>query len=410
MTVYLGDLTTEVLQRLGDSAGAIWTETEIEDYIKEGYNDLTIRTGCLWGVACLPDYAFAFNYTWDGELIYVETVGGWYADGPAGFTGPDDRDFANNALGPANHTEHWEFNDSYQTITEVSPVVELPTEVYELERAVWNTKRIETMRSSSIEPRESRYELAKGVVEAYIQDKDGLRKLRKWRVPSTAYTPFDFDDGSDLTLFTYNQSWESTYIPTGGQSAGPLDFTSAADYPFTAATDYGVGTHNQPFELIYSGETASNDDGFGIIRYVGDIATSLAVDGDWGDLVHIDAVNVFEDYGILGPVYKEPLDVRIEYRRRGDVTCERPFEVADRCTVYIRHYAMSMALDRDGHGYEPELAKHYFSRYLDGINRMMARRAALQYQKTTVMGGASSNVMGGPKLARLPWQYGRRVR
>ena len=66
-----------------------------------------------------------------------------------------------------------------------------------------------------------------------------------------------------------------------------------------------------------------------------------------------------------------------------------------------------MALDRDGDGYDPELAKHYLERYEVGVQRMMKRRNSLQYAKTTVMGSAS--VMGGqaPGRARLGWQYGR---
>ena len=77
-------------------------------------------------------------------------------------------------------------------------------------------------------------------------------------------------------------------------------------------------------------------------------------------------------------------------------------QATSQASRYVRHYAMSMALDREGDGHEPALAQHYMERYLAGIERMVKRKGALQSAKTSVLGGHAGAVMGKPPLARLP--------
>ena len=414
MTTTLADLRTETFQRLGDSAGSIWTGAELTNYIQEGYDQLTRRTGCLLGVALAPDYAFAFSYTAQWEYDYILAVSGWWADGPAQFTYEFERDLIDNADGPANHNHHWEFNDSagWVTLTEVSALVDLPSDLFEIERSTWNTRRISALRSRYFEEEDSRYERNKGQVEAYIQDKDGLDRLRKWRVPSTAYVPYGFDDGTDLLAFTTTLPWESTYLPTGAAANGPAAFTGGDDFPFIVSGDNGPADHNYLWEVTQGYVTAQipNDDGYGIIRDLTGIVTLSVVSDGFGDLVQVDGVNVFEDYGILGPVYKETSNVRIEYRRRGLALSDtQAFEIPDRYTVYVRHFAMARSLEREGPGQELELAAHYQARFESGVQRMLKRKEALQFQRLLVMGGAPS-VRGKKPMVRMPWAYGRVVR
>jgi len=170
----------------------IWDGTELTDYIQEGYEALTLATGCLWETATLPDYVAAFNYTASWEFDFF--IAGNRISGLAQFTAEFERDFLNNARGPANLNFHWEYNQGYapgDVFTE--GVVTLPDDLYEIERATWDTQRIEALRSRFLENDDSRYELNKGNVEAYTQDKDGLRRLRKWRVPSTPYVPYEVE-------------------------------------------------------------------------------------------------------------------------------------------------------------------------------------------------------------------------
>ena len=401
-------LRTDLQRRLGDSAAAIWTAAELDGYITEGYDDLTKQTGCLFDVSLLPDYAFAFACTSAFEFDYLEA--GFAAHGPAQYTCSFERDYVDNARGPANHTQPWEFNGGYQTTAEVAALVDLPESLQEIERATWNSRRLAALRSSDVEDGDGRYELNKGQVDGYLQDKDGLGLLRKWRVPSTAYTPYGFDDDTDLTLFNFTGAdWEDDYLPSGVTAAGPAQFTCADDLSFADASDTGPGTHTAGWEYAYTGETLLNEDGLGILRDVTDILT-VAVSGDWGDLVGVDGVDTFGDWGILGPLYRETNSVRVEYRRRGEVLSDFvDFEIPDRYTVVVRHYAEARALEREGKGQDMEMAAHFQTRYDTGIKRMNRRRKALRFQQTFVMGGTSGRLRG-PVLARLPYNYGHVVR
>jgi hypothetical protein len=199
MTIFASDLLAEVQQRLGDSNAQIWTADELNRYITDGYDVMTHLTGCMFGVVTAPDYAFAFNFTAEFEAEFAQSVSGWYCDGPANFTSISERDYLNNAHGPANHNEHWEFNLGHVNAgglpTEVSPLFDLPGDLHEIERATWNTRRTTPLVSRDMEGFDSRYELNKGIVEGYMRDKDGVNTLRKWRVPNSAYIPYLFDDG-----------------------------------------------------------------------------------------------------------------------------------------------------------------------------------------------------------------------
>ncbi len=200
MTIFIQDLRTEVLQRLGDTNQQIWQEAEVDRYIQDGYDVLTHLTGCVFGVTFAPDHAFAFNFTQEFEREYAMATSGWYVDGPAQFTTIFERDLIDNAQGPANHNEHWEWNQGYTralTIAipdEVSALVDLPDNLHDIERTTWNNRACAALTSRDVENYDNRYELNKGIVEGYFRDKDGINTLRKWRVPSSPYVSFVFDD------------------------------------------------------------------------------------------------------------------------------------------------------------------------------------------------------------------------
>ncbi len=194
MTVTLQEMTTTIQTRLGDLSEQIWTGAEIRQYIQEGYDQLTKLTGCLWETVLLPDYAYAFSFTSAFEADYIEP-GDW-VNGPAvQYTHEFERDYVDNANGPANHNYPWEFNDGYATEQVIASLVEVPEDLHEIERATWNTRRLGALRSSDLDP-DGRYELNRGTVDGYVQDKDGLGRIRKFRVPSVAYVPHAYDSDS----------------------------------------------------------------------------------------------------------------------------------------------------------------------------------------------------------------------
>jgi hypothetical protein len=341
------ELRTELAQRLGDSSNAIWTAAELARYIQQGYDDLTLKTGCLLGMAILPDYPARFTFTQEWERDLVPT--GQYAIGPASFTAMFERDFVSNSRGPANHNYPWEYDSDFVDTFLGVAVEDLPDDLYQIERATWNGERISPLRSSDVEFDDSRYEIDGGDVRGYIQDKDGVNVLRKWKVPASTYTTYDFDTDSD--------------------------------------------------------------DGFGIIRDFDGIIDDLTPAGEWGDVVDADGIEVLESWGILGPIYSDTHAVRMEYRRRGVELSDdqQEFEIASRYVTYVRNFAQARALEREGPGQEKELAAFYQSRYEAGIARMLKRQQAMAYQKATVMGGTPRRGQAPPR-ARLPYNFGQVVR
>ncbi len=160
-------------------------------------------------------------------------------------------------------------------------------------------------------------------------------------------------------------------------------------------------------------ETIGTGDGYGIIRFLDEISTAdvLVTEDGFGDLVQVDGIDTFEDFGIVGPVYRENLNLRIEYRRRGKtLSDEQPFEIPDRYTTYVRHYVLARALEREGPGQDLKLSAHFDARFQAGIARMLKRKNAMNYARTYVMGGSSSVRGQKPPRPRLPYQYGTVVR
>ena len=100
-------LEDQIRRDLSDIEIEIWTSAEIQGYIQQGYDALCIATGCLWDMNCLPDYANAFGYTSAFELQYMTP--GFSLAGLARITAEFERDYIDNSLDPANHTQYWEY-------------------------------------------------------------------------------------------------------------------------------------------------------------------------------------------------------------------------------------------------------------------------------------------------------------
>ena len=407
MSVFLSNLREGLAARLGDASAAIWTAAELDGYLREGYDDLTQRTGCLWATDVLPDYAMAFCYTAEWESGYWGS--GWAISSLGNFTATWERDYLDNARGPANHSHHWEFNGGYVSWeTLVSALDDLPVNLQEVERATWNTRSIEALSSRYLETEDGRYELNRGAVEGYTQDKDGLNRFRKWRVPSAPYVPYSTNPVP--ARFDSTQTWESTYLSTVSARA---DYSSIAESAFVAASDSGPAPYNHNWEYLYgfvAGEPVNGE--FGILVQITDVTTQTAQE-QWGEFVQVDGQHGMGDpWGVIVGIYTEPNNVRLEYRRRGAaLSAMQPFEIADRYTVYVRHYAQARALSREGPGQELELSAHFSARYEAGIARMLKRRQAVQFQMSSVLGsGGTEQRARRPQLARLPWQYGTVVR
>jgi hypothetical protein len=279
----LYQLIWEVLGRLNDTNRVIWSEAEIESYIKTGYELLCSMTLCLWKKYSLNDVA--------GIAVY-----------------------------------------------------DLPDDFYQMDRVTNNYRKLIPAFSTEMEINDYRYQLTQGQVDAYIMDKDGVGKIRLYRVPSIS---------AESSALTATGTWGLLRIAS--------DIT----------TDTLVGS-------------------WGVARIIkqDQIAT-----GTWGILRKATTIN-------------PALNTVIEYfYRPPEMTVSDVFELPDPYIKYIRHYAMYRAFGREGPGKEDNLSKHYYDRFNSGISLMKNRAASIDKQRISQLGG-SQNLLTRPPRPKLPWNYG----
>ena len=157
MAKSLATLITEVETILGDTTNAVWSEAEITAYIKEGYDDLCLRTELLWKKASpsgLDDVSRQATYS-------------------------------------------------------------LPTDLYKIERLTWNRIRLQPVNTAELERRDTQFRTQTGSVYAYAVDGDGIGILRKIRVPSASEagtTSIEYvRRGATLSLTTTEVEIPDTY-------------------------------------------------------------------------------------------------------------------------------------------------------------------------------------------------------
>ncbi len=198
----------------------------------------------------------------------------------------------------------------------------------------------------------------------------------------------------------------------GTGSVGTVTVSASARVAITGVS--ATGTVGSASVLVTdTGVTLTGVSAAGSVGSVSVMTTSVGENdpfAKFGELYQVVDNHTDEDFGILGPIYKETSVMRVEYRRRGaELSWQQPFEIPDRYTVYVRHFALARTLEREGPGQNLKLAAHYQERYEAGVQRMLRRKQAMDFQKTSVLGGRPPSP-GGPPRARLPWRYGTIVR
>lgn len=128
----LANVVAEVSERLGDAGQTKWSDQEVQDKIRAGYDQFVIRTGILW----------------------VRTN-----------TGMDD--VAHQAL------------------------YTVPTDLIQIERVSYRGYRIEPISRRQAMTLDPQFQSTEGQVIAWVFDGDGLRVLRKIRIPAGVGTAGD---------------------------------------------------------------------------------------------------------------------------------------------------------------------------------------------------------------------------
>lgn len=419
-TVSLAQLREEVLLRLQDTdqTTRIWSDGEIESYVGMGYRALTMAARCLWEMAYLEDlpYTATHDYFWeDGPLRFVEGGGGYF---PAGWTwtAPGDHDFdwetqyLANATPAANHTFVWE--RAYIQVDYIPATVRAPMDFYESDRVTWNWMKCEGAGTADLEGFSSRYEVQKGRVVAYSQDKDGIYVFRKWMPPYTR--------ASTLTVFGTFGSLRAAVadsLASGAVVGFRIDEFRKAAHGIIDATDrarfVSVG-FTRP-----GGTIAATPGGFSAWPEMTTMAVvppdvyASPLDPVWNAPHCFGVARILPGHhpghgpwGIPRRVYFDDNNTRLEYIRRGHDLAREGFELPDWYVTYVRHYAIAKALERDGPGQDMKLSQHFSQRFMDGVERIIQRRNANNAFRIRSMGPSSRPEMGRVSPPSLPWNYG----
>jgi hypothetical protein len=205
-------LRDDVLRRLGDTETKVWTESEIDGYLREGYNRTAERVECFWDIAYLENLPYSGDHTSEWEEDYYD--GTDIFQDKFQFTAKWEVDYIDNAYGPANHISPWEWKNSYVANEYLPPVSTLPDVVYKINRATNDWIEVDPIPSYRLESQDSQYETLNGRIVSYLMDKDGLRTLRKYKAPCSKAEYFettgDFGvlrDPSDISGETVTGSW-----------------------------------------------------------------------------------------------------------------------------------------------------------------------------------------------------------
>lgn len=353
MSTPLIDLRTDVLDRLGDTEEAIWTADEVDLQLRSAYKELANRHGVFFDWTYLENLPRGFSYTQPWEKALLDEMGG-FDYGCANFTAEFERTLLGDERlrsGPANHTSPFLATDGWLSSTgastEIPATAELPKTLTALARVTWDERGIDAMEARRMSNADSRYEVTKGEVYGYMWQKDGVRTLRKVRVPS-----------AQATTATVTGSW--------GVLRRPTDLSA----------DTVSGTWGLPRRI--PGHHPIGAERFGTPRRP-----------------FLDGKNVRVEHLRQGRALDSDASV-----------CELP----DRYALYLRDYAMAQCLGRRGPGQDLKLAAHFQQRWDRGLARIQRRLQAVNAERVGVMGGDGRPSISRPPRPRMPWAYGSQVR
>jgi hypothetical protein len=346
----LKDVVDRLLTRLEDLDNVIWTRSEVEGYVKSGYDNLTRTAKCLWDMTyAAEDVTYCANHVAAWEELYMDDVSGFLTLGIFNMTGgtgtPNpplwEQQYFDNGVGPCNHTNTWE--DSYTFNDFFLSTAQLPANTIDVDRVTFDNYRIDPRISRDMNDNYTYYEYIQGPQRGYTLDKDGYFTIRKVPVPEAKGDTFSF---------------------TGSWGLQRSQTASEFETNPTVIGDYGV-LRSMPLHFPLGG------DGFGFPRRV----------------------------------YRDTKNFKVEYIRRGRDLDSYTFEIPDRYVKYVELYAMSLAREREGDGQNKQLADHFMMRYQKGIQRLIERRELASREYTHRMGGGGNTTNNWPDLAKLPYHY-----
>lgn len=346
-------LVQDVLARQGDAEARIWSVDEVTLHLQSGYQEIATAQHVFWDVVYLENLPAGFSYTAPWERTYLAEMRGFDL-GCANFTAEVDRRALGDErarIGPANHTSPFEATDgwlaSVGASTAIPATAEVPKTLTALDRVTWDNRTIEALAPRRLQHGDARYELTRGEVYGYTWQKDGVRTLRKVRVPAAM-----------AATVTVTGTWGGLRRPTD------------------LSTDTVTGTWGVPRRL--PGHHPIGSGYFGLPRRP-----------------FLDGTNVRVEHFRHG----RALD-------HAGAVCELPAPYVR----YLRDYAQAQLLARRGPGQDLKLAAHFQQRWTRGLARLAKRLDFVDRERTAVLGGDGRTLTTRPPRPQRPWAYGSVVR
>lgn len=352
MTV-LATLVDDIQRRLGDPTGAIWPLAEVQYRIGDAYDQLATDLRLFWEWTYLENLPRGFSYTQPWEKAFLDAMGG-FDYGCANFTAEVDRRALGDErerIGPANHTSPFLATDGWlataNASTAIAATADMPKTLTRLARVTWDQRGIDALEARTLQRTDSRYEITAGEVFGFVWQKDGIRTLRKVRVPA-----------AQADTATVNGAW--------GLLRRPTDLSG----------DAVTGSWGSPRRI--PGHHPIGTEVFGAPRRP-----------------FLEGKNVRVEHFRLGRALTD-----------GTAVCELP----DRYAIYLRDYVQGRLLERNGPGQDVRLAAFFLARWARNIARIAARLDRVDRERTGVLGGDGATLMTRPPRPSMPWPYGSVVR
>lgn len=346
----LVDIRTDVQRAVNDDSATYWTPAEIDAYLVQAYKELARTSRGLWDLRYAESLPPGFSYTQPWELPYAQALGFDY--GCANYTYDDERRLLEetNRIGPGSHTSPGDLPwlTAAGATQPIPATATIPDTVTDLDRPTWDDLTIPVMAPTEAMARDPRYEVTQGETYALVTTGQGIRTIRKVRVPAASADTY--------SVYT---SWGIC--------------RSIAD---VSADTSVTGTWGVPRRIPGQHPMGS------------------------------------EHSGLPRRFYRDGKNVRLEHWREGRAldTGAAVWELPDRAAVYARDYALSRCYGRSGPAQDLTLAKHYAQRYARGAARLQRRVSAVHRQRVGMLGSVTTTRRAGPPRPRLPWNYGSTVR
>jgi hypothetical protein len=339
------------MRHLDDESGDVWTRSQVEDFVQDGYDKICREAECLFDMTMFDRTPYAGNYTRPFEREYMTDI-------PIleqfNFTKDSDQEYLTEGTpypmpGPANHTRDVEAQ-YFTTASEPASTTrtwKLPETFVSVARVTHDWLRLLPESARYLRKSRNIYPTEQGGVFSYSMDQDGLFNFRTVGVPTRTIEP---------------ETISGTY--------GPIRAVTGTTYDYDDET------------------VIANNGGFGIMRSVPQHFMTSS-----------------QEYGGFRRITPDSNATRVEFYRLGQDLKKHPFEVPDRVVKYCEWWALHRAYSTPGEGEDKALAEHYKMRYEMGRDRIKARANNIMKEHTRGMGRRRLGRLDS-YLERFPSSYG----